>query len=135
MNTHNLKIEFGKYRGELYTRLPIHYLRWMIDQHTKDWEIAQAELNRRGAVIEHQLEVSTHAIDRASIRLWKVWIDDTKMKVGIHRWLHDLAVEALGSSKEEKPTKVVYKDIKFVFEHNYLDTVLKTVILKGGKNA
>lgn len=48
MNTHGLKISFGKHEGELFTRLPIGYLRWMINERTREWEIAQAEFERRG---------------------------------------------------------------------------------------
>jgi hypothetical protein len=51
--THNLQIEFGKHKGERWTRLPIGYLRWLINVDSEVADIARAELERRGT--EQQL--------------------------------------------------------------------------------
>ncbi len=31
INTHHLTVGFGKHKGELWTRVPVSYLRWLVN--------------------------------------------------------------------------------------------------------
>ena len=68
-----MRIEFGKYKGQRVTRLPVDYLEWLINEGAAYAPICQAELKRRGVTPGHkQVEVSNHAIDRASLRMLEI---------------------------------------------------------------
>lgn len=130
VNTHNLVVQFGKHRGELWTRVPLSYLVWMVNASHDQRTIAQAELDRRGVNLDEyrdQIEISNHAIDRASLRLRKTWHEDRKPDEGLHTWLHRVAREALASLPERKE-KIVFRGIKFVFGFGDLFTTLKSVM-------
>jgi len=134
MNTHGLVVDFGKWNGHLYTRVPVQYLLWMVQKgHTKA-DIAQAELTRRGTVVP-EIDISGHAIDSASKRLLKVWSDD-KMDTGegLHAWLCRVAMEAYSKRKSEAHDYTVYRGIKWVFELGVWP-VLKTVMLHNKDKA
>ncbi len=122
INTHDLLIEFGKHKGERWTRLPLSYIKWLANTGN---DIALAELKRRGSADIGKLEISGHAIDRASVQLRKVWhkeaIDDQE---GIHSWLHRRAVEA-DDGKSERVSK---NGIIFIFVRGELFTAVKTVM-------
>lgn len=130
MNTHGLKIDFGKHKGQLWTRVPVGYLRWLVN--VKDpltpeaIEIANAELDRRGSKIP-TIEISGHAIDRASLRCRKIWHEDRTKDEGLHSWLVRVSKEALerGERAEEK---IKHKGMKFVFEHGEYYPSLKTIM-------
>jgi len=128
--THNLRISFGKHRGELFTRLPLQYLRWMVNEGVRESDIAKAELLRRGSSQLPKVELSNHAIDRASQRLFKLWLPK-KGQVGFHTWLHDLALEAYQHGKmleESKEHRSVLLDrIKFKFAKGNFYPTLMTV--------
>ena len=64
-NTHHWLMPNGRHKGKRITRVPVSYLKWMINARHQYEEYAQAELNRRGTVTP-ELEVSGHAIDAAS---------------------------------------------------------------------
>ena len=64
INTHGQRIEFGKHKGELFTRLPVSYLKWMINENAQQSDIAKAEFERRGDTMP-EVELSGHAIDNA----------------------------------------------------------------------
>ena len=49
INTHGMVIGFGKHKGELYTRVPVSYLFWMVNVEHQDAATAQAEIDRRGS--------------------------------------------------------------------------------------
>lgn len=123
INTHNLVIGFGKHKGERWTRLPLSYLRWLANETQGDSkQLALSELERRGTTIPQTLEVSGHAIDRAS-QITKDWQD-----VGVHSWLLRLGEEALAENygKEE----VFHKGYKWVFTYGDYYPVLKTIMRK-----
>lgn len=86
VSTHHLRCDFGKHDGELYTRIPVGYLLWMVQCGHRQADIAQAELDRRGTVTP-KIEISGHAIDRASQRCLGVWQRTRKDDEGIHAWL------------------------------------------------
>lgn len=137
MNTHNMVVTFGKHNGELWTRVPASYLRWLVNQpeempeFSEHKKIAQAELDRRGTKITHEVELSPHAIDRASLRVRKIWhetaLNDDE---GLYSWLSRVANEACKSVKG-KPERITYLGIVFIFKQGNIFPVLKSVIYKG----
>lgn len=116
MNTHGLRIDFGKHKGVLYTRVPVSYLRWMVQCNHSHAEIAKAELDRRGTVLPN-VEVSGHAIDSASLRLRHIWHKTAKSdSEELHAWLCRICSEALAQSKSDDEGRIFYKGMKLVFE-------------------
>lgn len=136
INTHGLRIEFGKHRGELWTRVPVSYLNWLVNARGSDWSgakaIAQAELKRRGSTTP-TIEVSGHAIDRASLNCRKIWHQTARDEnEGIHAWLCRLGAEALAAGPhepdEDMAIVVKHMGLKFVFHMGELWPTLKTVM-------
>jgi len=136
MNTHGLIVDFGKHNGELWTRIPADYLRWLVNQpdeipqFNKHKEIAKAELDRRGTVVSHEVDISPHAIDKASLRVRKIWHETAlNPDEGLYSWLSRMATEALKTNP--KAEKIIYKEIKFVFKQGNIYPTLKTVYRKN----
>lgn len=137
INTHNLIINFGKHNGKRWTRVPANYLMWLVNEPTDnpEWlkhkDVARAELKRRGSLIRHDVEISNHAIDTASLRVRKTWhetaIDD---KEGLYSWLARQAEVAVSkvADLEEKPDRVIHLGIKWVFKWGNEFPILKTVM-------
>jgi len=135
MNTHGLIVDFGKHNGEPWTRVPADYLRWLVNQpdeipqFNKHKEIAKAELDRRGTVVSSEVELSPHAIDKASLRVRKIWHETAlNEEEGLYSWLSRMATEALKTNL--KAEKITYKGITFVFKQRNIYPILKTVIRK-----
>ena len=126
MDTHGLTINNGKHAGTLYTRLPVSYLKWMVNVNHSQCEIAKAELKRRGTVTP-DLDISGHAIDRASLHCRKIWHEDRVLDEGLHAWLVRIATEAL-EANETKNGKYLWKGMKLAFEQDGNWPVLKTVM-------
>lgn len=84
----------GKHKGELITRVPPGYLKWMVNAGHHDADMAEAEIQRRGTKLP-DLEVSAHSIDRASLRLIPAWKGTRQRKEGLHSWLARMAMTAL----------------------------------------
>ena len=121
INTHNLIINFGKHKGAQWTRLPVSYLRWLANEcNGEKKDTALAELYRRGTTMPTTLELSGHAIDRAS-QITKQWD-----KIGVHSWLLRIADEALAKANGKE--EVVHDVFKFVFQYGDFYPVLKTII-------
>lgn len=127
INTHHLRVGFGKHRGELWTRVPSGYLKWLINVGAGDWEIALAELERRGVPIETGIEISGHAVDRASLKLLKLWRQNRNEDEGLHAWLMRGATEARAKGKEIRG-RIHYAGIKWVFKDGNLWITLATVM-------
>lgn len=122
-NTHNKFIDFGKYKGERWTRLPLHYLRYLANQGRGFGKLmADAELERRGSTIPGEIELTGHAIDRAS------QMTDEWKEMGVHSWLLKIAAEAASEIIDDEV--VFYKGYKFVFILGNHYPVLKTIIKK-----
>ena len=132
IDTHNLIVDFGKHKGQRWTRLPIGYLKWLVNERTQYGKIAKAELKRRGTTLKHEIEISGHAIDRASFSCYNFWYLTRKKDEGLHSWLHRMSIEALKTAKVEKKINfrqsVLYKDMKFVFKIGAIYPVLLTVM-------
>ncbi len=137
IDTHDLRINFGVHNGERVTRLPIKYLKYIINNFKENeyWRrVAEAELERRGTTTP-DLEISGHAIDRASLALrWK-WHDSAlNEQEGLNSWLIRYSGLALASDVTGQAEKIEYDGLKFVFERSTTWPVLKTIMeIKNSK--
>lgn len=117
---------FGKHEGERWTRLPLSYLRYLANEHQGETkEMAESELARRGTSAGGEMEVSGHAIDRAS-----QCIDSREWKErGLYSWLYESATLAYTlTSRSKGDEKVVHDGIAYVFKHGNHYPILKTVM-------
>lgn len=129
MNTHGMIVDFGKHSGMLYTRVPVQYLKWMVQSRHSKADIARAEMDRRGTVTP-SVDVSGHAIDSASLRLRKTWYETAlNQNEGLHAWLVRMCTEALALSKPDEEGVVFYNGIKLIFQPGEWP-VLKTCMPK-----
>lgn len=132
INTHGLTIEFGKHRGERWTRLPISYLKWMLNEMPKSsdaWKLADAELKRRGDTMPKNVEISNHAIDKASLRVRKAWHADRGKDEGLYSWLVRICTEVIElKNGESQNERMNYKGCKLVFTYGNFFPTLKTVM-------
>ena len=129
-NPHGQVIEFGKHCGELFTRIPVSYLRWMVNGKTQQWEIAKAEFERRGDTMP-TVELSGHAIDNASLRVRKIWHENRAEDEGLYSWLSRITLEELASGDRLESGKVKYMGMKLVIEEGEEFPVLKTIMRAG----
>lgn len=124
-----------RHGGELITRVPPGYLLWMVNVGHSEAEYAEAEIERRGIVFP-EMEISGHAIDRASLRLNNLWVSTMKANEGIYAWLHRFALEAIKNGEwiEGNDGTVIYQSVRFVFEINGRWPVLKTLMPNKKEN-
>ena len=128
INTHNLKIDFGKHKGELWTRVPTSYISWLANhkEESENVKIARAEHKRRGTAYPN-IEISGHAVDRASLHCRKIWHETKTKDEGLNSWLIRMSNEAL-QVNDIKGEKYCYLGMKFVFEFGEYYPTLKTII-------
>ena len=133
MNTHGLEIGFGRHKGTLFTRVPASYLRWMVNERSQEWEIAQAEIDRRGHSLP-EVELSGHAIDSASFRVLKVWESTRTKDEGLHSWLERMVLEAIEANdvvdkgkQSNGRTKLRYNGMELVIKQGEEFPALVTV--------
>jgi hypothetical protein len=130
-STHGIVIPFGKHKGELLTRVPVSYLRWMSNEPNMDakWkELAKAEWERRGDTMP-KVEISAHAIDRASLRVRKTWHRNRSHEdEGLYSWLSRVTLEAIEKGKKLDNGKIEYMGLKFVVAEGEEFPSLKTVM-------
>lgn len=131
LNTHGVEMTFGKHKGELITRVPISYLRWMINENAPMADYARAEFERRGDTMP-LVELSGHAIDNASLRVRKIW-HETKMNndEGLYSWLQRVTLEAIHNGETLPSGKIKYMGMKFVIAQGEEYPVLKTIMRHG----
>lgn len=125
LNTQDVVIDFGKYRGVRIQHLPRGYLVFMVQNETQQWQYAEAEMDRRGTVIP-QIELSAHSIDTASLRIRKTFHEHRGKNQGLHSWL----AEAAWAAYQEKPKGVdvhEYLGVRWVFGIDGVFPMLKTV--------
>jgi len=121
INTHGLIVDFGRHKGERWTRIPVGYLKWLVnDVGDEKGKIAQAELNRRGTTMPTELVLSGHAIDRAS-QITKEW-----QETGVNSWLSKIANEALEVADGKE--RIKHKGYKFCFTYGNHFPTLKTIM-------
>jgi hypothetical protein len=125
INTHHLKLDFGKHKDQLYTRVPVNYLLWMVNIRHSKADIAQAELDRRGTVLP-QIDISGHAVDRASISCRKIWHETKREDEGLHAWLCRLSIEAIKANDCDEAGRYRYAGMKFAVEIKGVWPVLLT---------
>jgi len=128
IDTHDLRIEFGKHKGERWTRIPFSYLRWIVCSMTDKpaiVEIAQAEIERRGGD-RPELDISAHAVDRASLRCRKRWHEDRSEDEGLYSWLTRITLEALADGTVDDQGRYRWKGMKLVIEQGNVP-ILKTI--------
>ena len=116
--TSNLGQRVGQHRQRRTARQQAH--------HQAVEAIARAELKRRGTIIP-SLDISGHALDRASLRLLDRWKHREDQEQGLHAWLEGQAKEALRTGKESQPGKRIHNGVWFVFEMDGEWPVLKSV--------
>jgi len=128
IDTHGLRLDFGKFKGERYTRAPVSYLRWMVNAPHSAADIAAAELARRGIPLRDRLvDISGHALDSASLRLLPQWRKLRRRKTeGLHAWLYRFAAEALDQADPDKNGRIERDGVRLVFEPGELFPTLKT---------
>jgi hypothetical protein len=90
-------------------------------------DIAAAELKRRGTVTP-DIDISGHAIDRASLNCWEIWQETRQEGEGLHAWLVRMAMEAIEKGEQDDKGRYIYNRIKFVIEEDGVWPVLKTVL-------
>lgn len=137
INTNHKTLWFGKHKGELWTRVPVSYLRWLVNnpafQSDNNYArlFADAELKRRGTILDHTIEISGHAIDRASLRLRGRWRETRKDdEEGLYAWLVRLSTEARKYGVVHDEGKLLYKDIYFVFAEGAYYPILQSIMPK-----
>lgn len=118
---------WGPYQGERITRVPPSYLFRLRDNPCDavppgDWnswsQVAQAELDRRGTYIP-EVEVTSHAIDQASLRILPVWRREAGEREGLHRWMAHTAMSALTFGVPcDTPGRYYYLGVCWVFNPN-----------------
>jgi len=136
INTHNLKINFGKHSGELWTRLPVSYLRFIINEFRVDdlnVKIALSELERRGTNLDIKVDISGHAIDRASLNCRRFWHETALNKhEGLYSWLLRTSQEAIEKNEREdgvnSKDRFRYQGLKYVFKFGNFYPTLKTIM-------
>lgn len=133
--THGLRIDFGKHKGELWTRVPVSYLKWLANTAaadptsnlTKAANIAKLELTRRGTVTP-DIDISGHAIDRASLNCRKIWHETRKPDEGLHAWLVRVTREAIDKDEKDAAGRFLHLGMKFAVEQDGCWPVLVTVM-------
>lgn len=128
LNTHNIKLNFGRHKDELVTRLPISYLHWMVNEKAPMAEYAMSELKRRKTKLP-KIEISVHAIDRASFKLIRHWEKTRETGEGLHSWLERITLMAI-SNGHLKDEKIIFQGIGFVVHKGEEFPVLKTVTVE-----
>jgi len=126
INPHDKLIEFGKHKGERFTRLPVSYLRWMINEKTPQNEIAKAEFERRGDTMP-KINLTGHAIDNASLRVRKIWHETRGNDEGLYSWLQRMTLEAIAQGATIGDC-VHYKGMKFCIAKGDEFPTLKTIM-------
>lgn len=127
LNTHGVTISYGKHKGELITRLPASYLRWMVNENADMSEYAKAEIERRGHKLP-EIELSGHAIDNASLRVRNIWHETSKSGEGLYSWLMRVTLEAIEQGQRLESGKIKYLGMKFVVVEGEEFPVLKTIM-------
>ena len=117
LNTHGMIVDFGKHKDELWTRVPVNYLKWVVNQvdmAPDRQNIARAEMERRGTTTP-DVDVSGHAIDRASLMLRKTWHETAlNDEEGLYSWLCRMTTEAIANGETLESGKIRYQGMKFV---------------------
>lgn len=125
--TTGVVMPFGKHKGMLLTRVPVSYLKWMVNSGAEMSDLARAEIERRGHSMP-EVELSGHAIDRASLRVRGIWHETRRDGEGLYSWLCRMTLEAIEKGDRKKNGKIHYAGMKFVVEDGEEFPCLKTIM-------
>lgn len=134
LKTDGYYMRTGKHKGERITRVPVSYLMWMVNAGHGEAERAAQELKRRGTTFP-TLELSGHAIDRASIRLERLWKRERNEGEGIYHWLHGRAEKAWEYHQKRNGGSDVFdhEGVRWAFAVDGVWPVLKSVMAPKGR--
>ena len=120
-------VHFGPYKGTLWNRVPIHYLKELVNTQPKDslaYGLAKKQLERREVSEEKQMDISRHALNRMSTRFLDEYISTRKELPhgeyeGIVNYTNRLAWEAIENGTilpdEEDGIMIEYQNKKWKF--------------------
>jgi len=117
----------GKHKGIPIRRVPIGYLLWMVRTGHDLAYMAQAEIERRGTKTP-DVEVSAHAIDRASLLLTDYWPRLSRDDEGLYTWLARMTVEAIQHGRKDRSGKIIYQGMKLAIGDDGAWPVLVTIM-------
>lgn len=126
------ELEYGRYAGAPWTRIPVGYLRWMVNVRHAQAESARRELERRGTTFP-DLELSGHAIDRVSQRMLDEWQRRRRGDEGLNSWLHRTARDALDRGHDLGRGRHEWEGAIYVFAMDNEWPVLMTVLPRRSK--
>jgi len=127
VDTHGVTITYGRYKGERFTRLPIPYLKKMVEHKMAMSRYAKAELKRRGFDADKCIDISPHSIDMASTRLLGHWKRTRRKGEGIFTWLHRIALEAIEKGNQDADGRYLHNKMKLSIKTEGVFPVLITV--------
>jgi hypothetical protein len=117
----------GRFHGHRITRVPLSHLKYMVTTGNPNADRALAEMKARGTITPC-LDVTGHAVDRASQKLLKLWRHDRDGSEGLHSWLARVAQEALEKKPPAgAPERRHHKGIRFIFKFEFGWPVLQSV--------
>ena len=127
--THGYMMANGKHKGERITRVPVSYLRWMVNANHSEAVYAAAELHRRGTVYP-EIEISGHAIDRASTLCLAEWRLHRHGEEGLHAWMQRSGLDAYRRLKDGHDA-IHHVGVRWIFAKGEHWPTLKTVMRSG----
>lgn len=133
LSPHGFLLPRGKFTGIRITRVPVKYLLYMVGSMPDLKEVAELELVRRNCLMP-KIDVSSHAIDQASLRLNKQWHSLSRKDEGLFSWLLRMGEKALSSGTHVGGDRVAYKKMIFIFDIEPELPILKTVMLNPKSN-
>lgn len=120
----------GRYRGIALEKLPPGYLRRIGNSRHPQSAVCRDEMRRRGMPV-YGVEVTAHAVDRASLRLPAIFLKHRTSGEGLSSWLGRIAEEALKTVKPDGKyyIRVPYIEVIWAFDLRFEVPVLMSVWL------
>ena len=122
----------GRHKGKSIEHVPVGYLKWMVNEHHTQAGWAESELKRRGTTFPN-LDISGHAINRASLCCKWEYRETRNENEGLHSWLVRMAEAALerGIPRPGHEGQYALHGMSFRFTTEHEWPVLKTVLPIG----
>ena len=119
----------GPHAGRYMTQMSQSYLRRVISEGWADAERARAELDRRGTPYhDTPVEISNHAIDRASTRCLDRYLTDSNDDEGLFAWLVRVCAEAITWNNVDGTGNLVHKGMRLKIDFTPKVPILVTVM-------
>lgn len=117
MDTRFILCTHPRVNGQSYTAVRITLLKRIAETDHLSATFAKEELLRRGYT-DLPIEVSAHAIDSASNRYWKVWVQKRRAQQGLVSWLREQAMYAYlkGVPVDDNVLVREYQGMTFCFQ-------------------